>query len=94
MMQITAEQSKNKIENISNGKIFTVTFIKRTDGGIRVMNCRKGVKNHLTGGDRKYNPKDKGLVCVFDMQKNAYRSIALESIVGIKMEGKTFNVAG
>ena len=68
------------VSGIRDCMIFTVTFVNRTTGETRVMNCRKGVVSHLTGGEKKYDPKDKGLVCVFDMQKQAYRSIALESI--------------
>jgi hypothetical protein len=66
-----------------NGKIFTVTFIKRTTGEARTMNCRMGVTKHLKGGSKPYNDKDHGLITVWDLQAKGYRCIPLESITGI-----------
>ena len=92
MKTITKNEAKKMVETVDNGKIFTVTFIKRSTGEERVMNCRKGVKKHLTGGEMTYDPTQKNLVSVFDMQKKAYRSISLENIKKIKMTGKEFQV--
>lgn len=64
-----------------NGRIFTVTFIKK-DGSIRKMNCRMGVTKFLKGGKRTTDP-NKFLV-VFDMQNNAYRAVNKETILEIK----------
>lgn len=72
------------------GKVFTVVFTKRTTGEERVMNCRKGVTKHLKGGPAAYNPSEHHLLWVFDMQKKAYRSIAIEGISSLKMEGVTY----
>lgn len=94
MTVVTAETAKEMVEGVSDGKVFTVTFVKRSNGETRVMNCRKGVKKHLKGGVKAYDPKQKGLVCVFDMQKQAYRSIALESIRKVAMEGEVYEVRG
>jgi hypothetical protein len=97
MQAITAETAKKMVEDAKDdtcGKTFTVTFIKRTTGKERVMNCRYGVKKHLKGGVKAYDPKKKGLVCVFDMQAGGYRSIALESIRKIAMEGEVYEVRG
>ena len=79
------------IEN-SNGKIITVDFIKRTTGELRTMNCRLGVRKHLKGGELAYDPKEKGLITVFDMQKAGYRSIATESIQRITIGGETHQI--
>ena len=73
--------------NETDGKIFTVSFIKRTTGELRVMNCRLGVKKHLKGGVQVYDPKEYALLTVFDMQKKAYRSISLDAIVSVKLDG-------
>ena len=48
---------------VGNGKIFTVTFIKK-DLSTRIMNCRLGVTKHLKGGTLKYDPTEKNLICV------------------------------
>ncbi len=71
-------------------KVFTVVFTKRTTGEERVMNCRKGVTKHLKGGPAAYDPAAHQLLWVFDMQKKAYRSIAIEGITSLKMEGVTY----
>lgn len=85
----------------SEGKMFSIRFIKRTDGSEREMVCRTGVKSRLAGGEPAYDPKDYKLINVFDMhapakkgstEKGDYRSIPIEGIIQIKMEGKWFKV--
>jgi hypothetical protein len=51
----------------SNGAMFKVTFIKRTDGSVRVMNARTGVTKFTTKEGMSYDPIKKNLVPVFDM---------------------------
>lgn len=77
-------------ESVDDGKIFSVTFIKRTTGEIREMVCRLGVKSHLRGGVKKFDDKEKNLLTVFDVQKNGYRSIPLENIIKVKVNGVTY----
>jgi hypothetical protein len=72
----------------SAGKIVTVEFVKRTDGTVRKMNCRLGVKSKLRGGEQKYDPASKGLAVVFDMQAGEYRSIPLDSVLSVTSEGE------
>lgn len=74
-------------ERFKDGKTFTVTFIKK-NGETRVMNARLGVKKPLKGGTLSYDPKEKNLLIVYDMQKKAYRCITLESIISIRDHGK------
>lgn len=88
---ISREDAKKIIKD-TKGKFFTVTFIKRTDGSIRVMNARLGVKAYLKGGELPYNPEPKGLIPVFDIQKRAYRMINLNTIVNLKIGNKEYNV--
>ena len=84
---ITKDEAKRMVEEYKGSKFFTVTFVKRTTGETRVMNCRKGVKKYLTGGEMKYDPKKKNLVSVYDVKKRGHRSISLENIQRVKMEG-------
>lgn len=79
---------------VSDGSIFSVEFIKRTDNQLRKMLCRLGVKKHLRGGDKAYNPKKHNLLTVFDMNKKAYRSIPVNAIQKISINGQTFNFLG
>ena len=73
---------------------FTVTFVKRTDGSLRTMNCRKGVKSHLAGGTLGYKPGEKALMSVFDVKSEGYRMVDLNTVTEIKMNGNTFVVEG
>ena len=78
-------------ENKSN--IFSVVFLKK-DGTIRRMICRLGVKKYVNGKGLKYDPIERGLLGVFDMQKEAYRMINLKTITNINMRGVEYNVKG
>lgn len=69
------------------GRFFAVQFEKRTTGELRKMLCRTGVKAHLRGGPQAYDPAAKGLLCVWDVTKKAYRSIALEGLRRVFKDG-------
>tara|TARA_R110000868_G_scaffold206079_2_gene454802 strand:+ start:264 stop:536 length:273 start_codon:yes stop_codon:yes gene_type:complete len=74
-------------EMVADGKIFTVEFIKK-DGTLRKMNARLGVKKHLKGGTLAFDPSERNLLPVFDMQKEGYRMINASTILNIKIGGK------
>ena len=67
-MNILQRKYVNRFLISLRGKIFTATFYKK-DHTSRTMNCRLHVKKHLHGGTLKYNPKEKGLIPVYDLQK-------------------------
>lgn len=75
---------------VRGGKIFSVTFIKRTTGQKRKMVARLGVRKYVSGAGRKFNPTMKNLVSVFDMQKGAYRFVACENLLEVKANGQTY----
>ena len=91
-IKITALQARSMVEKYKGNQFFSVTFIKRSDGALRKMNCRKGVHKDVTGAGKKYNPADKDLVCVRDVKVQGFRSIPLENIVAISMTGNNFEV--
>lgn len=77
-----------------SGRIFSVDF-KKKDGTERHMKCKLAhhMKIGKVGKGPKYNPIDKGLVFVFDMDvykeedaKKSYRSINLEGVLKINGE--------
>ena len=70
-----------------NGHVFTVKFVKK-DGSERVMNCRLGVTKHLHGGEDSTSHIDK-YVNVFDMQKETYRKLNVETMKELRYGGKT-----
>jgi hypothetical protein len=84
---LTRQQAIDRI-NAQGGKIFSVRFIKRTTGEERKMVCRLGVKSHLKGGELAYNPAEKALLTVFDVQKQDYRSINLDQLLEVSAGGE------
>lgn len=89
--EIDTEKVKSLIEN-SEGKIFTVTFIKK-NGEERVMNCRRGVSSKTNGGGMAYHPDDHGLITVFDMQAKDYRMVNLDTVTQLKIRGRVYTVS-
>lgn len=79
-------------------QIFTVDFTKQ-NGDKRTMNARLKVKSKLVKaklGQPKKRMTPNGVhtpsIKVFDMQKQAYRQINLETVTGIRANGMTFKV--
>lgn len=79
---------------VSTGSIFNVKFIKRTTGELRSMTCRMGVQKHLKGGAKAFNDKSKDLLTVFDMQAKGYRSIPVDGIQSLSINGQSFSFGG
>ena len=90
MKKIKRRDILNLLKENSN-EIFSVVFLKK-NGEIRPMTCRFGVKKHLKGGKLSFNPLEKNLLVVFDMQKEGYRMINLETLMTINMKGVEYNV--
>jgi hypothetical protein len=68
---------------VGNGQFCAISFIKRTDGNFRVMNCRVGVKRYVSGEGLRFDPVEKDLIQVFDVKKHAYRFVPIEGIVRV-----------
>lgn len=73
---------------VKNGKIFSVEFIKRTDGSLRRMTARTGVRSG--GGELNYDPGIHNLITVYDMGKRGFRSIPVDNIIALKAGGNTY----
>jgi hypothetical protein len=94
-MNLTVEQF---IEATNNGQIFTVEFIKRSNNEIRKMNCRRGVAKGVKGVGLKFDPSEKNLLTVYDMQainngadeKGAFRMVNLDSLISLRMNGSVY----
>lgn len=81
-----------KLIELLNGKFFTVEFTKK-DGTKRIMNCRTGVKKYLSNNGKTIQitkPIDNGILRVFDLQKNEYRSINLDTVNRITFNKVTY----
>ena len=91
-MFITRNEAIIILAKYKSGRIFTVTFVKRTNGQTRVMNCRRGVKKGQAGRGLSFSPIKRGLVSVYDMKKADYRFISLEGVTKIVMNGMKYIV--
>lgn len=74
----------DKIIEASNGRFFSVVFIKK-DGTQRHMVARLGVTKHLKGGQCTLD-KSRYIVA-YDVEKGGYRAINRETIVSCKLDG-------
>lgn len=74
----------SKLIRESQGKIFSVEFIKK-DGKLRKMNARIGVGKGVNGKGLKYDPFEKGYLIAFDMGKDSFRTINLNTIQNISL---------
>jgi len=76
----------------NTGRAFTVLFTKRSDGTKRLMNCRYGVYNKLKGGQAPFSFADKNLHSVYDLVSHDYRSIPLDTIEKVVLEGVKYEI--
>ena len=77
-------------ELLRTGRFTRVVFVKRTDNTRRVMICRTGVRKGLKGVGMGYNPEEKDLVNVYDVQKRAYRNVSAERVLEISSGPRKF----
>jgi|TARA_R110000824_G_scaffold175296_1_gene353658 hypothetical protein len=76
----------------SKGKIFGVKFIKRSTGDIRTMSARLGVSKGVKGIGLQYDPESRQLMPVYDMHKQEYRMINLETMYTINIKGQEYSI--
>ena len=89
---ITKKEATELLKRRTSGRVFTVTFVKRTNGQVRVMNCRKGVSKDVTGRGLNFDPIKRNLVSVYDMQKRGHRFISLEAVTNINADKMQYSV--
>ena len=80
---------ENLLRETENKRIFTVTFVKE-DGSIRKMNAMRGVRKGVKGVGLKFNPSDKNLLSVYDMQKKGFRFVNLDDVISFTANKKHF----
>ena len=86
------EVTKAVREFIGDGQIFGCEFEKR-DGTIRTGSFRLGVRKDLKGVGAAYDRDARGNLTVFDMTKQAYRTIRLDSVIAIRAHGTTITAS-
>lgn len=92
MSEIIDLASAIKLLDDAGDQILSVTFRKRTTGAWRKINGRFEVKSALRGGPKAYDPASKNLKVIYDLQKKAYRSINLNDIVKLTLNGVTYSI--
>ena len=89
---INVRQAIDLIMN-SKGQYFTVEFIKRTTGELRNMQCKLNINSYRKGGQPAYNASEKNLIHVADVKTRAFRSINLDGLQKLKINGEEYEVA-
>lgn len=74
-----------------NKRIFGAKFEKKNKE-LRTGSFKIGVTKHLQGGELKYNPSDYDLIPVFDMNKQAYRMINLNTLIELTIKGEKIEI--
>ena len=78
------------IINQSGGHICSVIFVKM-DGTVRKMNFRRHVTKGVNGKGLRYNPSSVGNMIVYDMGADGFRTIKLDNVQSLKVNGKSYN---
>lgn len=78
----------------ATGRIFRVVFSKRSTGEQREMVCRTGVARRLTGKGMAFEPVDKNLLVVYDMQVRGYRCIPLDRVLCLAVGKVNYRIEG
>jgi len=80
------------LDSAMDGRIFFVEFTKK-DGSTRRMTCRRNVREGLTGKGMSYRPLGKGLLSVYDMDKQEYRMVNLLEVIRFTINKTKYIVA-
>ena len=72
------------LKHLGNGRFFSVKFIKRTNGMVRLLNGRTGVHKTKGADAPRYNDEDYDLITVWDVQKQGYRKIPADSVLEVR----------
>ena len=92
MKQVINRDSVHSFLRTLNGKFFTIEFIKRTDGSLRVMRATTNYKSKVVGGVLKYDADAKHLIPVWDLEKKQFRSIPTDAVLRIRALGNEYEV--
>lgn len=69
-----------------------VTFTKISDGKERVMRCSSNIPEEKLSPEKLGKTKPEGLITVYDIEKNEWRSLYVDSISNIKKLDSSFGL--
>ena len=90
MKRISRKKALEKIYATA-GRIFYAEYIKR-DGSLRRMTARLGVRKGVTGKGMRYNPLERGLLPVFDMDRADWRMVNLNTLQRLSVDHERYQV--
>lgn len=76
----TPRRDVERVLRSSNGKFFSVTFVKK-DGTPRHLTGRTAVRKGVKGVGMSFDPKLHNLMTVFDVEKEDFRMINLDTVL-------------
>ncbi len=76
----------------TNGRVFSVTFIKRSTGKDKTIRARLGVKTKINGKGMRYNTHGRKIILVFDINMRKYKCIPIEGIEAVSYRGRPYRV--
>lgn len=83
-------QERMSVVQSTNGKFFTVAFIKK-DGSERILTGRLNVAKYTKGGVNPNPHIGSTQIGVYDTRNKAYRTINLETAKWMHFQGKIIN---
>ena len=90
MKRISRKKALEKLYE-SAGRIFYAEFVKK-DGSLRRMTARLGVHKGVTGKGMRYNPLERGLLPVFDMDRADWRMVNLNTLQRLSVDHERYLV--
>jgi len=81
---------KFNLDALKSGRIFSITF-EKTDGTVKTINARLGVRKHLNGKGMRYVPENYNLMVLWSMTDKGYRAIKRDKIKSIKSNGVLYS---
>ena len=90
MKRISRKKALEKLYE-SAGRIFYAEFVKK-DGSLRRMTARLGVRKGVTGKGMRYNPLERGLLPVFDMDRADWRMVNLNTLQRLSLDHERYLV--
>lgn len=89
MQTINRTKAKELIKQ-SKGLIFSTTFIKK-DNTVRTLTSRTGKQyKSKTGKKAPYKPSDYNLIPLYDMRKNAFRMLNLNTLITLSINKEKY----
>ena len=90
--KVISKSTAERLIRNSGGRIGYARFKKKTTGDIRNMRFRIQVSKGVSGKGLKYNPADKEVIPVYDMQGRDFRMINAPGLEYLAVDGEKYDV--